>query len=126
MIPTKPQEATNALPTETSKTTSSTGLSLPPTHSCPPCKPGSERETNAERANETTKTPSCSFRARSQTPYEYLGVLRRALPGRQEEVSAITEAYVAAHYGQVPDTRDELDHLRACWQRIRAEGIQER
>jgi len=65
-------------------------------------------------------------RARSQTPYEYLGVLRRALPGRQEEVLAITEAYVAAHYGQVPDTRDELDHLRACWQRIRAEGIEKR
>jgi len=63
-------------------------------------------------------------RARSQTPYEYLGVLRRALPERQEEVLAITEAYVAAHYGQVPDTREELARLRACWQRIRAEGIE--
>jgi hypothetical protein len=63
-------------------------------------------------------------RARSQTPYEYLHVLRRALPERQEEVSAITEAYVAAHYGQVPDSREALDHLRACWQRIRAEDIE--
>ena len=65
-------------------------------------------------------------RARSQTPYEYLGVLRRAMPGRQEEVTAITEAYVAAHYGQVPDTREALQHLRACWQRIREEGIEAR
>ncbi|MEJ2209181.1 MAG: DUF4129 domain-containing protein [Anaerolineae bacterium] len=65
-------------------------------------------------------------RARSQTPYEYLHVLNRALPERQEEVSAITEAYVAAHYGQVPDSREELAHLRACWQRIRAGGIEKR
>lgn len=65
-------------------------------------------------------------RARSQTPYEYLGTLRRALPDHEEEVSAITEAYVAAHYGQVPDTREELQRLRACWQRIREEGIEAR
>jgi hypothetical protein len=65
-------------------------------------------------------------RARSQTPYEYLRILRRALPGRQDEVLAITEAYVAAHYGQVPDTREELQRLRECWQRIRAEGIEVR
>ncbi len=65
-------------------------------------------------------------RGRSQTPYEYLKVLHRALPGRQEEVLAITEAYVAAHYGQVPDTQEELQRLRECWQRIRAEGIEAR
>jgi hypothetical protein len=63
-------------------------------------------------------------RARSQTPYEYLKVLHQALPGHQDEVLAITEAYVAAHYGQVPDTREELQRLRECWQRIRAEGIE--
>ena len=65
-------------------------------------------------------------RARSQTPYEYLKILHRALPDRQEEVLAITEAYVAAHYGQVPDTPEELQRLRECWQRIRAEGIEAR
>jgi hypothetical protein len=63
-------------------------------------------------------------RVRSQTPYEYLGSLCRALPRHQDEVSAITEAYVSAHYGQVPDTREDLQRLREYWRRIRAEGIE--
>ncbi len=59
-------------------------------------------------------------RARAETPYEYLVTLRRALPGSEAEVQIITEAYVNAHYGQVPDTREELERIRACWERIRA------
>jgi hypothetical protein len=59
-------------------------------------------------------------RARSETPYEYLATLRRALPGSEAEVRIITEAYVNAHYGQVPDTREELERIRACWERVRA------
>jgi hypothetical protein len=59
-------------------------------------------------------------RARCETPYEYLATLRRALPGSEAEVQTITEAYVSAHYGQVPDTREELERIRACWQRVRA------
>jgi hypothetical protein len=58
-------------------------------------------------------------RARSETPYEYLATLRRALPGHEADVTIITEAYVNAHYGQVPDTREELERIRACWKRIR-------
>jgi len=65
-------------------------------------------------------------RATSQTPYEYLGTLRRALPDNEADVRLITEAYVNARYGQVPDTREELDRIRACWQRIRSEGIEKR
>jgi hypothetical protein len=65
-------------------------------------------------------------RVRSQTPYEYLGTLRQALPDFQDEVLAITEAYVAAHYGQVPDSREALQQLRDCWQRIQAEGVEAR
>jgi hypothetical protein len=62
-------------------------------------------------------------RVQSQTPYEYLRTLCLALPKHQEEMAAITEAYVAAHYGQVPDARDDLQRLREYWRRIRAEGI---
>ena len=61
-------------------------------------------------------------RARSETPYEYLATLRRALPGREAEAQTITEAYVNAHYGQVPDTREELERIRDCWERIRVGG----
>jgi hypothetical protein len=58
-------------------------------------------------------------RARAQTPYEYLQVLHEALPGSKEDVALITEAYVNAHYGQVPDSREELQRIRDCWERIR-------
>jgi hypothetical protein len=61
-------------------------------------------------------------RARSQTPYEYLPILYRALPGSEADVRLITEAYVNAHYGQVPDTREELQRIRTCWEQIRARG----
>lgn len=59
-------------------------------------------------------------RARSETPYEYLATLRRALPDHESEVETITQAYVNAHYGEVPDTREELERIRACWERVRA------
>ncbi|MGD8626432.1 MAG: DUF4129 domain-containing protein [Anaerolineae bacterium] len=61
-------------------------------------------------------------RARSQTPYEYLPTLYRALPGSEADVQLITEAYVNAHYGQVPDSREELQRIRTCWEQIRARG----
>jgi hypothetical protein len=65
-------------------------------------------------------------RATSETPYEYLDTLRRALPENEADAHTITEAYVNARYGQVPDTRAELERIRACWQRIRSEGIEKR
>lgn len=63
-------------------------------------------------------------RSRAQTPYEYLQVLCEALPNSQEDVTVITEAYVSARYGQVPDTREELQRIRDCWERIRARGVE--
>ena len=57
-------------------------------------------------------------RGQSQTPYEYEYVLRQALPGSQADVALITEAYVSAHYGQVPDTREALQVIRDCWERV--------
>ena len=61
-------------------------------------------------------------RAPSQTPYEYLGTLYHALPGSEADVQVITEAYVNAHYGQVPDTREELQQIREAWERVRERG----
>lgn len=59
-------------------------------------------------------------RLNAQTPYDYLPHLCQAFPGREAEARELTEAYVAAHYGEVPDTREELDALRAAWARMRA------
>jgi hypothetical protein len=58
-------------------------------------------------------------RAEAQTPYEYLQTLFEAFPGNEAEVEVITEAYVNAHYGQVPDSREELQLIRGCWERVR-------
>jgi hypothetical protein len=59
-------------------------------------------------------------RAETQTPYEYLRILYEAFPGSDDDVIVITHAYVNAHYGQVPDTREDLQALRDCWERVRA------
>jgi hypothetical protein len=59
-------------------------------------------------------------RAETQTPYEYLRTLYQALPGSDADVAAITEAYVNAHYGNVPDSREALQDIHDCWERVRA------
>lgn len=59
-------------------------------------------------------------RSTAQTPYEYLVTLRRALPSSEADATVITEAYVNAHYGQVPDSAEELQRIRDCWERMRS------
>ena len=54
----------------------------------------------------------------AQTPYEYLPALGLAFPDCQTEAAAITEAYVKVHYGEVPESTRELQHIRECWQQI--------
>lgn len=65
-------------------------------------------------------------RSEAQTPYEYLLILYEAFPDSQSEVELITEAYVKAHYGQVPDTRQELQRIRDSWERLRAQAPSKR
>ena len=55
----------------------------------------------------------------AQTPYEYLPALGLAFPDCQAEATAITEAYVKVHYGEVPESIRELQRIRECWQQIR-------
>ena len=59
-------------------------------------------------------------RPHHQTPFEYRTLLLEAFPEFQADVELITGAYVSAHYGQEPDTREKLAGVRAAWQRIRA------
>jgi hypothetical protein len=61
-------------------------------------------------------------RSTAQTPYEYLATLRQAFPSSEAEAGIITEAYVNAHYGQVPDSQEELQRIRDCWEHIRSTG----
>jgi hypothetical protein len=54
----------------------------------------------------------------AQTPYEYLPVLSLAFPDCQAEATAITEAYVKVHYGEVPESVKDLQVIRECWEQI--------
>lgn len=55
-------------------------------------------------------------RARSQTPYEYERVLGQAFARSQEEVEAITEAYVAARYGPTSPPEGVVSRVNRAWQ----------
>jgi len=58
-------------------------------------------------------------RAPHETPYEYLPILEQAFPTSREEVACITEAYVAVHYGEVPERPEDLAAVEAAWGHIR-------
>jgi hypothetical protein len=55
----------------------------------------------------------------AQTPFDYLPFLYSAFPDAQAELGVITNAYVAAHYGEVPDTDEALAQIRAAWDHVR-------
>ncbi|MCK4315148.1 MAG: DUF4129 domain-containing protein, partial [Anaerolineae bacterium] len=59
-------------------------------------------------------------RAAYETPYEYLPALKRAFPDNREDVTRVTEAYIAVHYGEMPERPEHLATVRAAWQRIRS------
>jgi hypothetical protein len=58
-------------------------------------------------------------RAIAETPYDYLPALLRAFPNSPDEVTEITESYVAVHYGELPEQRARLTAVRSAWERIR-------
>lgn len=64
-------------------------------------------------------------RAIDETPYDYLPALKRAFPGSEDEVTRITESYVAVHYGELPERQDDLGTVRSAWERIRRRAAPE-
>jgi hypothetical protein len=70
---------------------------------------------NMVRLAETQGFP----RQPAQTPYEYLPTLGLAFPDSQAEATTITEAYVNVHYGEVPESLQDLQRIRECWEQIR-------
>ena len=57
-------------------------------------------------------------RARAETPYEYLPRLERAFPQQAVDVRAITDAYVAVHYGEREFAATEVERLRQVWRQV--------
>lgn len=62
-------------------------------------------------------------RHKARTPYEYLPDLRAAFPAAQGEAQAITDAYVAVHYGEAPTSGEEMDALRAAYNRLKDSAL---
>ena len=58
-------------------------------------------------------------RSESETPYEYLETLASAWPYYQDETVMITEAYIRVRYGEIPETKDEMDKIVIAWQQLR-------
>jgi len=44
--------------------------------------------------------------------------LYEAFSGGRQAIDAITEAYVLVHYGQVPDTRAEMQQIVNHWRQL--------
>lgn len=52
------------------------------------------------------------------TPGEYESILAASLDGARADLSRLTAAYVAARYGAVAPSPDELQELTAAWRRL--------
>lgn len=57
-------------------------------------------------------------RLSSETPLEYLPSLRRVWPQQTGDTLLITQAYNRVHYGEVPESEDELREILSAWERL--------
>lgn len=55
----------------------------------------------------------------SQTPSEYAVQLEKALPSAGEDIDSITEAFIQARYSRQEVDADQVDLVKAVWERIR-------
>jgi hypothetical protein len=61
-------------------------------------------------------------RKEAQTPLEFLPTLGELFPVAKEDVSVVTNAYLRIRYGELPETKDEVDEVERAWVQIRREG----
>ncbi|MCA9981506.1 MAG: DUF4129 domain-containing protein [Anaerolineales bacterium] len=57
-------------------------------------------------------------RGEAETPFEYQAQLDALWPQATAETSLITQAYVRVRYGELPETRSELEAIFAAWQQL--------
>lgn len=57
-------------------------------------------------------------RLEAETPYEFLQTLGQAWPEHQTETRLITTAYVKIRYGELPETKEEIQAIKTAWQRL--------
>jgi hypothetical protein len=58
-------------------------------------------------------------RAASQTPREYAGKLDSVLPGVEQDIDSLTEAFVQARYSPHPVAPEQASNVKVYWERIK-------
>jgi hypothetical protein len=61
-------------------------------------------------------------RPASRTPLEFLPNLQDQFPALQAELGTITQAYLRVRYGELSETRQELEVVEEAWRRVAVEG----
>jgi hypothetical protein len=61
-------------------------------------------------------------RLASTTPYEFLPELGELFTTQTEDLRLITEAYVRVRYGEIPESKAEIELVESAWQRVLEEG----
>jgi hypothetical protein len=54
-----------------------------------------------------------------ETPYEYLDALSRAWPEFTGQTHLITEAYIRVRYGEIPESKPEIENIKIAWEELR-------
>lgn len=60
-----------------------------------------------------------TMREEAETPLEFLPRLELLFPGKQAELHEITGAYQRVRYGEYPESREQVDLVKAAWERVR-------
>jgi hypothetical protein len=58
-------------------------------------------------------------RAPAVTPIEYLESLERVIPAARDELDLITDAYLRVRYGELPETRRQIEEVESAWAIVR-------
>jgi len=58
----------------------------------------------------------------SSTPLEFLPSLEKILPDSTRELDVITQAYLRIRYGELPETRQEVEIVESAWNLVRTHG----
>jgi len=57
-------------------------------------------------------------RAQSETPYEYVATLDQLWPQNKDDVRRVTEAFVMIRYGEIPESKEELETIVEAWNKL--------
>ncbi|MGD8604456.1 MAG: DUF4129 domain-containing protein, partial [Anaerolineales bacterium] len=61
-------------------------------------------------------------RPKAQTPLEFLPSLKTLFENEDEALEVITRAYLKVRYGELPETRQQVEDVESAWQKVETRG----